>query len=323
MKAIFCPKYGPPEVLEMKEIPKPVPKDYEVLIKNHAASVTVADTRIRGFRVPKSFRIPARLALGITRPRNAILGGEFSGVVESVGKKVSLFKEGDQVFGFKMYGCYAEYICIPESGALALKPDNLSFEEAAVLSLGGSTALHFLRKAHIQGGEKVLIYGASGSVGTYAVQLAKYFGAHVTGVCSTTNLELVKSIGADEVIDYTTTDLSTMRKTYDIIFETVGKCSVSTLLKMLTKKGKLLHAVSMPDLEIRIKIALINSKKSYFGGTFKANHEMINFLKQRAEEEKLKPIIDKTYPLTQITKAHHYVDLGHKKGNVAICIQTE
>ena len=241
MKAVICTKYGPPEVLKLRDVEKPVPKDNEVLIKVHATSVTSGDTRIRGFKVPISFWVPARIALGIKSPKINILGAELSGEIESIGKDIKKFKVGDPVFAYPGHhlGGYAEYKCIKEDSAIAIKPGNLSYEEAAVISFGGNTALHFLKQANITDGQKVLIYGASGSVGTYAVQLAKYFGAEVTGVCSTSNIDLVKSLGADKVIDYTKEDFSKNGEIYNVIFDTVGKSTFHDCIGSLQKEGAL------------------------------------------------------------------------------------
>jgi NADPH:quinone reductase-like Zn-dependent oxidoreductase len=324
MKAVVCTKYGKPEVLEIKEIDKPSPKDNEILVKIYATTVTIADCRVRGFNVPVSFWLPARIALGFKRPRKPILGMELSGVVESVGNKVSLFKKGDRIFGntgHSVFGAYAEYCCIAESACIALKPEDISFEEAAAITFGGITALQFLRKGNIKQGEKVLIYGASGSVGTYAVQLAKYFGAEVTGVCSTGNLTMVKSLGADKVIDYTATDFSKTDEMYDVIFDTVGKASISGIIKSLKPTGKYIHAVTTPATEIKIRLRLLNSKKKLIGGTFIPNNEQIDFLRKLVEQGTIKPVIDRIYPFYQIIDAHKYVDLGHKKGNVVITMK--
>ena len=323
MKAIVCTKYGPPEVLQLREVSQPTLGDNDVLIKVHATTVTSGDSRMRSFKVPLSFWLPARMALGLRKPKRAILGSELAGEIEATGKDVKLFKKGDQVFAYPGHngGAYAEYICMPENGCLAIKPSNMTFEEAAAIPFGGNTALHFLRKGNIQSGQKVLIYGASGSVGTFAVQLARYFGAEVTGVCGTTNIELVTSLGADKVIDYTKEDFTKNGETYDVIFDTVGKSSFSGCMRSLKKKGIYLHAVATPAVMLRMRWASMMSSKKLIGGTAIPETENLILLKELVEAGKIKPVIDRCYPLEQIAEAHRYVDKGHKKGNVVITIE--
>ena len=323
MKAIVCTRYGPPEVLQLKEVSQPTLGDNDVLIKVHATTVTSGDSRMRSFKVPLSFWLPARMALGLRKPNNPILGAELAGEIESAGKDVKLFKKGDQVFAYPGHngGAYGEYICMSEKGCLAIKPANMTFEEAAAIPFGGNTALHFLRKGNIRSGQKVLIYGASGSVGTFAVQLARYFGAEVTGVCGTTNLELVKSLGADKVIDYTKGDFTKNGETYDVIFDAIGKSSFSGCMRSLKKEGIYLHAVATPAVMLRMRLASMKSSKKLIGGTAIPDIENLIFLKELVEAGKIKPVIDRCYPLDRMAEAHRYVDRGHKKGNVVITIE--
>ncbi len=319
MKAAVYTSYGPPEVLQLTSLEKPVPKDNEVLIRIHATTVTSGDSRLR-----RADPFAVRFFNGLTRPRKiTILGNELAGEVEAVGKAVSRFKIGDQVFGQAglTLGANAEYICLPEDGALALKPANLTYEEASAIPFGGSTALHFLKKADIRAGQKVLIYGASGSLGTAAVQLAKYFGAEVTGVCSTANVELVKSLGADQVIDYTRQDFTRSGQTYDIVFDTVGKSPFSGSVKSLKPQGIYLRAVHMTlSPMVRGLWTSLTSSKRVIGGVATERRENIVFLQELIEAEKLRPVIDRRYPLEQIAEAHRYVDQGHKKGNVVLTV---
>jgi len=324
MKAIVCTRYGPPEVLQLQEVEKPTPKDGEVLVKIYATTVTVADSRVRGFRVPPSFWLPARLALGLSKPKLAILGTDFAGEIVQTGKEVRSFKTGDHVFGnsgHTRFGANAEYLSLPENSAIVLKPKNLTYEEAAAIPFGGMTALYFLKKAKIQIGQKVLIYGASGAVGTAAVQLARYFGAEVTGVCSTANLVLVKSLGADTVIDYTKEDFTKSGVTYDVIFDAVGKSSFSGCMRSLKKEGIYLQAVAAPALSVRMRWTALTSSKTLLGGTATPKTEDLMYLKELVEAEKIKPVIDRSYPLEHIVEAHRYVDRGHKKGNVVITVK--
>ena len=326
MRVVKCIKYGSPkESLRFDDIKKPIPKNNEVLIKNYATTVTIADCRVRGFIVPKSFWLPARLAIGLFKPKKSILGNELSGVIENVGKNVTKFKIGDEVFAFTSHnlGAYSEYICLNENNCIALKPNNLNFEQSAALPFGGITALHFLKKGNIQNGEKILNYGASGSVGTYSVQLAKHFGAIVTGICSTENMKLVKNIGADYVIDYKKFDLDDINEKYDILFDTVGKGDISKSIKLIKPNGRYLHTVTDPFIEKIIKLKLTGTQIKLIGGTYKAKVEHINCIRELALEGAIKPVIDKVYTLDQIVSAHEYVDKGHKKGNVIIKIINE
>jgi NADPH2:quinone reductase len=320
MKAILCTKYGPPEVLQLKEVEKPVPKDNEVLIKIYATTVTSPDGLMRSGE-----SLLGRMILGLKKPREKyrILGLELAGEVEAVGKNVKRFREGDQVYGFTGFspGAYAEYKCMSEAGSLAVKPSNMTYEEAASIVDGATTALFFLKnKAHIKKGEKVLINGASGSMGTAAVQLAKYFGAEVTGVCSSANVELVKSLGADKVIDYTKEDFTKNGKTYDIIFDVISKSSFLQCKSSLKEKGRYIVTIQglIPVVQTLWTRVTGNKRVIFTWSIDKA--EALVFLRELIEAGKFKAVIDRCYPLEQIAEAHRYVDLGHKKGNVVITV---
>ena len=324
MKAVVFTEYGSPDVLQLTEVEKPTPKEDEVLVRVYATTVTSGDYTMRSS--PVSTRMMALLVgmnFGLTKPKSTILGAEFAGVIESVGEDVTLFKEGDQVFGDtgSSYGAYAEYLCMPEDGALAIKPANLTYEEAAAVPRGANTALFFLRdKGNIQSGQEVLVYGASGSVGTNAVQLAKYYGAEVTGVCSTANLEMVTSLGADKVIDYTKDDFADNGQTYDVIYETVGKSSVSHGKSALKENGiYLAGSGGLSGMAQMAWTSMAGSKKVIFGVAPERKEDLI-FLKELVEAGELKPVIDRRYPLEQTAEAHRYADKGHKKGNVVITV---
>lgn len=304
MRAVVCTRYGPPEVLQLKDLPKPMPKTSEVCIKIFATAVTASDCIVRAFNVPLRFKLPLGVVLGFTRPRNPVLGLVLAGEVESVGRDVTQFKPGDQVYGFTAFrfGAYAEYKCLPEKAILALKPSNVTYEEAAAVPYGGLLALYFLKKASIQSGQRVLVYGASGAIGTSAVQLAKYFGAEVTGVCSTANVDLMKSLGADAVIDYTREDFTQNKARYDLIFNAVG-----------TRKAKLQAQGSLTADGRHITVD---------DSTPRLRAEDLAFLTELVEAGRLRPVIDRSYPLEQIVDAHTYVDKGHKRGNVVIRISS-
>jgi NADPH:quinone reductase-like Zn-dependent oxidoreductase len=322
IKAIVYTEYGPPDVLELTEVAKPTPKANEVLIKIHATSVSSGDCRLR-----KADPFAIRFFNGLSRPKKiTTLGNELAGEVEKAGQNVTQFKEGDKIFGQAglTLGANAEYICLPEDGALTIKPDKLTYEEAAVIPFGGNSALHFLKKGNIQSGQKVLIYGASGSLGTAAVQIAKYFDTDVIGVCSTSNLELVKSLGADKVIDYTKENFAKDKTKYDIIFDTVGKSPFSDSLTSLKENGFYLRAVHMSlSSIIRGAWASFTTNKKVIGGVATEQKENLIFLKTLIENGEFKPVIDRCYPFEQSAEAHLYVDKGHKKGNVAITLKLD
>lgn len=307
MKAMVYTEYGPPDVLQLQDVGKPTPRDREVLVKVHATTVTIGDTIMRSLNIPGPLwqRLFARLYLGLRKPKRTILGMELAGVIEAVGKKVTRFKPGDLVFASTFganFGGYAEYKCLSENGVLALKPANLSFAEAAAVPGGGQTALHCLKKGKIRPGQKALIYGASGAVGTNAVQLAKnHFGAEVVGVCSAANSELVKSLGAVKVVDYTREDFTQSGETYDVIFDAVGKLSPSQAKKAREQAGIYLSVHADSDGGDKVENLLL--------------------LKQLIEAGKVKPVIDRVYPMEQIIEAHRYVEQGHKRGNVVITME--
>jgi NADPH:quinone reductase-like Zn-dependent oxidoreductase len=324
MRAAVYHEYGPPEVVHIEDVAKPVPKDNEVLIHIHATTVCAADWRLR-----KADPFIIRLVMGLVRPKKvSILGMEFSGTVDAVGKSEARFRVGDQVFGgtgFK-FGAHAEYICVPEDGRLAIKPANMTLEEAAAVLFGGFTALHFLRLAKIGAGQRVLIYGASGSVGVFAVQLAKHFGTHVTAVCSTTNLDLAKSIGADEVVDYTREDFSKAGRVYDIVFDSVGKSGFSRSMRCLKRggfyvlvggSGKLLDILGGMIRRTWISQTGVGTVVT---GVAEGNSADQTFLKELIEAGELRTVIDRRYPLAEIAEAHRYAEAGHKKGHVIVVV---
>jgi NADPH:quinone reductase-like Zn-dependent oxidoreductase len=328
MRAYTYDRFGPPEVLALKEVPKPVPGDHEVLVRIRATTVTAGDWRVRSLEVPRGFGLLSRLALGLSGPRQPILGSELSGEIEAVGKAVTRFRVGDPVFGFTgmRLGCHAEYRCLPEEGhgrkdeAVALKPANLGFEEAAALSFGGTTALSFFRKAKLKRGENVLVVGASGGVGTAAVQLARHFGASVTGVCSTANLELVRSIGADRVIDYTREDFTRSGERYDVIVDTAGTAPFSRCKGSLAEGGRLLVVLgSLPEV-LRAPVVSLTSTKRIIGGVVSWGVEDLRFLASLAEAGHYRPVIDRRYTFAEMVEAHRHVDAGHKRGNVVVSV---
>ena len=321
MRAIVYKKYGPPEVLYLEQIKKPEPKDNEVLIRIHATSVNSGDVRMR-----KADPFAVRFMLGLIRPGINVLGLVLAGEIEDIGKGVTLFKKGDQVYGtsVKNFGTYAEYKCLSEDDIIAIKPPNVTYQQAAAIPFGSLTALHFFKKAKLQRGQKVLIYGASGAVGTAAVQIAKYRRAEVTAVCSTSNVAMVKSLGADKVIDYTVEDFSKGGEAYDMVFDAAGKSPFSGSIKSLKKNGYYLRVVHMAMAPVLRGLWIsLTSNKKVIGGITSEKAEDVIFLNHLIEAGKLKAVIDKSYPLSQVAEAHRYVEKGHKKGNVVVTVQID
>ncbi len=329
MKAIVWTKYGPPDVLELREVEKPTPKDNEVLIQIHATTVTAGDCELRSLKFPIYLSLPMRLWRGFLKPReNSILGTELAGEIEAVGKDVKRFKEGDQVFGSAGmdFGTNAEYICLPEEpgemeGGVAIKPANMTYEEAATVPFGGREALHFLRKGKIKSGQKILINGAGGSIGTFAVQLAKHFGAEVTAVDAMGKLDMLLSIGADQVIDYTQEDFTKSGEVYDVIFDVVGTISFSRSEKSITQNGTYLLANPLGSQMVRGPLTRMTSSKKVIMQTASPTTQDLIFLRELVEAGKIKSVIDRRYPLEQIAEAHRYVETGEKKGNVVITVE--
>ncbi len=331
MKAIVYTEYGPPDVLQLKEVAKPAPKDNEILIRNYATSVNYGDMVARKFskispqefNMPLPFLIPARMVFGFRKPKKQILGSEFAGEIETIGKDVKRFSVGDQVFGYsgQSMGADAEYLCMPEDGEVAIKPTNMSYEEAAVVPYGAITALNLLRKAPIQSGQKVLINGASGSIGLAAVQLAKHYGADVTGVCSTPRMDLVKSLGADKVIDYTKEDFTQSGETYDLIFDILGRSSFSRCKRSLKPNGRyLLASFKMKQFGQMVWTSMVGSKKVICALAPEKSGDLPH-IKELIEAGKIKAAIDKRFPLAQAAEAHRYVEKGYKKGHIVITVK--
>jgi NADPH:quinone reductase-like Zn-dependent oxidoreductase len=321
MKAIIWTKYGPPEVLKLQELEKSKPKDNEILLRIHATSVTMGDCEMRALRLSPALAFFMRIYNGIKKPKRiTILGQDVAGVVEAIGKSVRIFNVGDEIFGstgFKM-GAYAEYTCLPEDAELAKKPVNMTFEEAAAVPLGGLNSIYFLKKAKIKKGQKVLINGAGGSIGTYAIQIAKSSGATVTGVDTTEKLDILRSIGADYVIDYTQEDFTKKGETYDVIFDLVRKSSFSGCVRVLNKNGIYLQVNHGMFRRIRVSLSSMRSSKKILSGTVMEGTEYLKDLKKLIEIGQIKSVIDREYLLEQIIDAHEYVETGQKKGNVVI-----
>jgi NADPH:quinone reductase-like Zn-dependent oxidoreductase len=325
MKAIVLTRFGPPDVLQLQEVAKPIPRDNEILIKIYATTVTAGECEIRGLHVPLALRLPLRVYVGRIRPKPIILGQELAGEIEAIGGNVTRFQPGDHIFawtGLEM-GAYAEYACLPEKRMIALKPSNMSYEQAAALPIGGLEAAHFMRKGDIQPGQKVLINGAGGSIGTFAVQLAKYFGAEVTGVDSAGKLEMLRTIGADHVIDYMQADFTRNEETYDVIFDVIGKSSFSRSIRSLVPNGR--YLLGNPRMFQRVRGQWVSQRSNkkvipWAERTASENAENIHFLKELIEAGKIQSVIDRTYPIEQMAEAHRYVEKGFKKGNVVITV---
>jgi NADPH:quinone reductase-like Zn-dependent oxidoreductase len=328
MKGVVWTKYGPPEVLELREVEKPTPKEDEVLVRIHATTVTAGDCEMRSLNFPLYFSLAVRLWRGLFKPRGvSILGSELAGEIEAVGKDVKGFKQGDQVFGSAgmRFGENAEYICLPEGagemeGGVAIKPANMTFEEAATVPFGGRDALHFLRRGNLQSGQKILINGAGGSIGVFAIQLAKHFGAEVTAVDSTAKLDMLRSIGADQVVDYTEEDFTERGEIYDVIFDVVGTISFSRTARSITQNGIYLLANPMKSQMVRGPWARMTSGKKVIMETASGTLEDLIFLRELIEAGMIKTVVDRSYPLEQIAEAHRYVETGQKKGNVVITV---
>ena len=323
MKAIVCQQYGSPDVLQLKEVNTPRPRSDELLIKIRATTVTSADCRVRALRVPLGFGLVSRMVFGFSGPRQLVLGTEFAGEVAEVGKRVGRFKVGDQVFGMTgaRMGCHAQYTCLHERSPLALKPPNLTCEEVSALSFGGTTALDFFRRGQLRKGDRILINGASGSVGTAAVQLAHHFGAEVTGVCSAANADMVRSLGAKHVIDYTQEDFTHSGKTYDLILDAVGTAPHARSKAALSKHGRLLLLVADLPAMLCIPWVSLTSHHKLIAGPASERVEDLRLLAELVEAGQFQPVVDRVYPFEQTAQAHRYVDTGRKKGNVAISVQ--
>ena len=324
MKAILFTKYGPPDVLELRELEKPTPKDNEVLIRVYAATVSAGDCELRSFTFPIWIWLPLRIMMGLIKPKRQILGQELAGEIEAKSKDVKRFKKGDKVYAATTdfdFGAHAEYKCLPSTGPIAIMPANISYAEAASIPVGGYNALHFLRKANIEKGQRVLINGAGGAIGVMGIQLAKYFGAHVTGVDSTEKLDMLRRIGADHVVDYTKEDFTRTGETYDVIFDIAGKSPYSRSVRSLRENGY--YLLGNPRLLSMLRglwTSATSSKKVVFAFA-EPTPENLDFLRELIETGKMVPVVDKTYPFKQIAEAHTYVDTGRKKGSVVITME--